>query len=169
MLIREARPGDAAQLIELITCLSEETDVDVPLAPGEFLLTVEEEEKILADYAASDNSIFLVSEEAGQIVGSLTLRGGARKALHHAATLGMNVRRDRRNQGIGSQLLQAAMDWARHNTVLKRVELYVYARNQRAVHLYQKHGFEIEGRRRGAIFQNGEYLDDLIMAVLLDG
>ena len=60
-----------------------------------------------------------------------------------------------------------AMDWAKRTGTVSRIELSVFERNQRAVQLYRKFGFEVEGRRRRAIFRDGEYLDDLIMALLL--
>jgi RimJ/RimL family protein N-acetyltransferase len=165
--IREARREDAAPLITFVQALADEPDIDIPLGPGEFTLTVEEEEKFLEDYAAADNSIYLVAEADGQIVGILNMRGGTRRALRHAAELGISIRQDWRNRGVGSQLIAAAVAWARASGVVKRIDLQVYARNQRAIHLYQKFGFEIEGCRRKAIYQDGEYLDDLVMGLLL--
>jgi hypothetical protein len=64
--IREAQPSDAKQLIAYVQRLAEEPDVDIPLAPGEFNLTVEEEKQILADRMALDNSIMLVAEVGGR-------------------------------------------------------------------------------------------------------
>jgi RimJ/RimL family protein N-acetyltransferase len=81
--------------------------------------------------------------------------------------LGISVRQGWRNQGVGSKLLAQAIEWVRQSGVITRIELYVYARNQAAIHLYEKFGFEVEGRRRRALYQNGEYLDDWVMALLL--
>ena len=71
--------------------------------------------------------------------------------------LGMSVHQVERNRGIGSALMAYAIDWARASGVLTRIELYVYASNARAIHLYEKFGFQLEGRRRQAIYQNGQY------------
>ena len=98
--IREAQPSDAKQLITYVQRLAEEPDIDIALAPGEFNLTVEEEKQILADRMASDNSIMLVAQVGGQIVGQLGCKGGIHKATHHAVTLGMSVRRGWRNHQI---------------------------------------------------------------------
>ena len=52
---------------------------------------------------------------------------------------------------------------------IRRLELTVQARNKRAVHLYQKFGFGIEGtKKRGARTKNGEFLDVYLMAKLID-
>lgn len=167
LAIREARPDDAEQLIAHARRLVEEQDIDIPLAPGEFNLTVDEERKILEDYIASENSVFLVAEADGQIVGAVNCKGGTRKATRHTATLGISVRKESRNQGVGRALMAGAIEWAKSTGIVTRIELAVYARNQPAIHLYEQLGFEVEGRRRRAIYQNGEYLDDLIMALLL--
>ena len=138
--IREAKPSDAEQLIAHVERLAEETDADIPLAPGEFNLTVGEERESLAGYAASDNSLFLVAEANSQ--------GG-------------------RGKRIGTTLMGRAIEWAKSTGVVTRIELKVLVRNKIATHLYEKLNFQIEGRRQRAIYHNREYADDLIMALLL--
>ena len=165
--IREAEPGDAEQLIAYVERLAEETDSDIPLAPGEFNLTVEEEREILAGYAASENSLFLVAEVGSQIVGALTCRGATRQATRHSATLGISIRKGWRGEGIGTALMAHAIEWAGNTGSVTRIELKVIARNKVAIHLYEKFGFQIEGRRQRAVYLNREYADDLIMALLL--
>jgi RimJ/RimL family protein N-acetyltransferase len=51
---------------------------------------------------------------------------------------------------------------------LARVELAVRADNARAITLYGKLGFEVEGRRQRAMLVDGVYYDDIIMALLFD-
>lgn len=167
ILIREALPDDAEQMIAHTQRLAEEPDADIPLAPGEFDVPIEQEREIVAAYAASDNSIFLIAQADEEIAGLLNCRGGKRKATRHVATLGVSVRREWRNQGIGNALMERAIEWARATGIVKRIELAVYARNEAAIHLYEKFGFETEGRRRRAVCQGGDYLDDLVMALLL--
>lgn len=167
LTIRQARPDDAEQLIANIQALIAEPGINIPLAPDEFKLTIEEERQALTNSAAAANSIFLVAEIDSQLVGELSCKGGARRATRHAMALGMSVRQEWRGQGIGAALMTEAIRWARQSGVVSRIELQVYARNEAAIRLYQKFGFEIEGRRRRVIYQNGEYLDDLVMALLL--
>ena len=167
IIIRQAQPSDAEQLIAFVQRLTEEPRINIVLGPGEFILTVEEERKFVADYAASDNSLLLVAEADGRVVGALTCAGGRRQAVRHAATLGMSVAKEWRNRGVGSALLARAVEWARNNPVVSRVELFVFVRNEAAIHLYRKFGFEVEGRRRKAVCRDGEHLDDLIMSLLL--
>jgi ribosomal protein S18 acetylase RimI-like enzyme len=165
--IREARPSDAKALLRYVQDLFEEPDIDIPLSPGEFILTRYEEERVLEQYAESDNSVFLLALETSRIVGALTCEGSTHEALRHGVTLGISVRRDRRGRGIGDALMTKALEWAVETGVVRRIELHVYARNETAIRLYRKHGFEIEGRRRRIVYRDGEFLDDLIMARLL--
>ncbi|VTT12723.1 histone acetyltransferase HPA2-like acetyltransferase [Streptococcus suis] len=60
------------------------------------------------------------------------------------------------------------MHWAEEMDVLKRLELTVQVRNQAAVHLYQKLGFNIEGTQiGGARTDEGEWLDLYYMGKLI--
>lgn len=167
MVIREARPDDAGQLIAYIQRLIAEPGINIPLTPAEFSLSVEEEREFLAKSAAASNSIFLLAEVDGEIVGQVNCRGGTRQATRHAVTLGMSVRQEWRGQGVGAALMAEAIAWAKQTGIVSRIELQVYTRNEPAIRLYRKFGFEVEGRRRRVIFQDGEYLDDFVMALLL--
>ena len=73
-----------------------------------------------------------------------------------------------RGEGIGRRIIQQATDWECRSHVLTRIELHVFAGNVRAIHLYESCGFGLEGVRRQAVHRDGEYIDDLVMAYLLD-
>lgn len=102
-----------------------------------------------------------VAEADGRIVGQL---GIGRKRDGHAE-LGMLVADGWRGRGVGSALMDAAIDWARAHDVHK-VALEVWPHNEAAIALYRKFGFEEEGylkahyRRR-----NGELWDVVVMGL----
>jgi RimJ/RimL family protein N-acetyltransferase len=168
LTIRPATPDDAAAAIEHTTRAIEEFPENLVLNPGEFDYTLEYEQNLFADVAASDNSAFLLALIDDQIVGLLNYTGGKRPALRHAAVLGISVRKAWCDRGVGTALMQAAIAHAKAGGVVKRLELAVYAHNERAIHVYAKLGFVREGRRKNAVLKNGRYFDDLIMALLLD-
>ena len=136
----------------------------IPRAPGEFQITVEQEQRLLADYLAVENSAYFVAEVEGLIVGVLTCEGGTRSATRHNASLGMSVAREARNHGIGTALLGHLVEWAKHTGILSRLELEVYVHNAPAIHLYRKFDFVEEGKRQSAYFQHGKFIDALLMA-----
>jgi RimJ/RimL family protein N-acetyltransferase len=166
--IRKAVPDDAERLLAYFRQVLEEPDIDLLTSPGEFNYTIDDERKLVDERARSDNSVFLLAEVDGQIIGLLGCEGGKRRKVRHVTVLGMSVRKDWRDRGVGKALMAHAINWAKSTGVVKRIELSVFARNARALHLYEQCGFVIEGRRRRAICQNGEYLDLLEMGLLLD-
>ncbi len=165
--IRQAQPEDAEQLLAHIQAIASEPEVQILLEPDECQLTLEEERQWVINHVAVKNSALLVAEVDGKIVGVLGCEGGQRNAVRHVVKLGISVRNEWRNQGVGQALIERAIVWARETGIVKRIELQVTLRNPGAIHLYEKLGFEKEGKIRRGLFKNGQYLDLWIMGLLL--
>lgn len=71
-----------------------------------------------------------------------------------------------RGRGIGQRLLLGTIAAARACGIA-RIELGVFPDNQAAISLYMLAGFICEGVRRKAVQIDGEYLDEITMALLL--
>ncbi len=167
--IRPAIVTDALGYIDLIRdVLAEQPPVDTPYTRDEFDPPVERIGARILDVAESDNSCFLIAEAEGVIIGALTCAGGTLAADHHVTSLGMYVAKEWRDQGVGRTLMEHCIAWAEASPAVERIELEVYAGNARAIHLYEQFGFDHEGRKRRMIYQNGAYIDNLIMARLLE-
>ena len=107
----------------------------------------------------------LVACVEGEVVGDLTLETHpTRWRRRHAGEIGMAVRDDWQGKGVGSALMDAALDLADNWLNLTRVELNVYTDNEIGIALYKKYGFEVEGTHRRYAFRNGEYVDAYSMA-----
>jgi putative acetyltransferase len=107
----------------------------------------------------------LVACVEGEVVGSLSLHTSpTRWRMRHVGSIGMAVRDDWQGKGVGTALMEAALDLADNWLNLTRIELRVYTDNSVAVALYKKFGFEIEGTHRRLAFRNGEYVDAYSMA-----
>jgi RimJ/RimL family protein N-acetyltransferase len=166
--IRRAVPGDAGGYIALMHGVLRETPpVDTPYAPDEFDPTDEAMAERIVEAALSANSLFLVAEVEGEIVGALTCAGGTLDANRHTTALGVYVAKAWRGVGIGGALMGLALEWARASGVVERIELEVFAGNTRAMHLYRKFGFVEEGRKRRAYLRDGAAVDTVIMALLI--
>jgi len=70
------------------------------------------------------------------------------------------------NQGYGTKAMQLLLKHGFETLNMTRIALDVYDNNPRAIRSYEKCGFVLEGRKRQAMYKNGEYLDVLIMSVL---
>ena len=107
----------------------------------------------------------LVACVEGEVVGSLGLETSpTRPRMRHVGSIGMAVRDDWQGKGVGTALMEAALDLADNWLNLTRIELRVFVDNPAAVALYKKFGFEIEGTHRRLAFRNGEYVDAYSMA-----
>lgn len=157
----------AAGYIALIKAvLRENPPVDTPYAPDEFDPPVEAIQARIAQVAALENSVFLIAENNKKVIGALTCGGGSIKADFHRTELGVYVAKAWRDKGVGSALMARAVEWAQASTVVQRVELEVFAANDRAIHVYEKFGFAREGIKRGLYRRGDQLLDMLIMARL---
>jgi putative acetyltransferase len=165
--VRRATPADAASLVEHIRAIVSEPVRTTPLDPDE-VMDVATERARVEQFASSSRAIMLVAQDGGQIVGELTIRCiSPRRTLQHVASLGMSVRASHRRRGIGRALLEHGIEWCR-SIGITRLELYVFADNAPAIALYEALGFQHEGRRRQVVKLGETYIDDLVMARLLD-
>jgi RimJ/RimL family protein N-acetyltransferase len=83
-------------------------------------------------------------------------------------SLGMGIVDGHRSSGLGTQLLATIIGWARQRDAHK-VLLEVWPHNARAIGLYEKFGFEVEGRHRRHWRRNdGSLWDSLSMGLVLD-
>lgn len=108
----------------------------------------------------------LVAVANGRVAGHLSLIQNQRPRLAHSARLGVMVHPDMWGRGVGSALVQAAIDLADQWLNIRRLEVGVQAHNAVARHLCEKMGFVLEGTRREAIFGDGAYQDEHVMARL---
>jgi L-phenylalanine/L-methionine N-acetyltransferase len=99
-----------------------------------------------------------------EVVGHLGLETFTRPRRRHVGEIGMAVRDDWQGKGIGSALMEAALDLADNWLNLIRLELTVYSDNAAGIALYEKFGFEIEGTHHRYAFRNGGYVDAYSMA-----
>ncbi|MGE5170032.1 MAG: N-acetyltransferase family protein [Rudaea sp.] len=108
----------------------------------------------------------LVADDGGRVVGWCDIRRETIPVYAHAGHLGMGLLPEYRGRGIGERLLRASIEAARA-AGFERIELTVYARNERAFALYRKVGFVHEGTRTRGKKLDGEYDDVYMMGMLL--
>ena len=97
-------------------------------------------------------------------VGNIGLVLQTNPRRRHAASLGMGVHDAYAGRGIGAALMDAALHLADNWLNISRVELTVFADNDRAIRLYRRTGFEVEGTFKNYAFRDGSLVDALAMA-----
>ena len=167
LIIREAEQEDAAPILNYLKQIADETDY-LTFSGAEFNKTLEEEKAILLRHKEAENQIFLVAELDGVIVGILNVNATPKKRLRHVGEFGMSVAKAHWSKGVGATLMKFMINWAKHNAIIKKINLRVHENNTPAIKLYEKMGFEYEGRLRMDFFLNGKYSDALLMGLIIE-
>jgi RimJ/RimL family protein N-acetyltransferase len=115
----------------------------------------------------ADNQLYIFGLIADRIVSTLTFVAGHRPRVRHSGEFGMSVRQSYWGLGIGSLMLDTLVDWARATRIVTKIDLRVRTDNERAIKLYKRKGFVIEGTIRRAIRLGGEYFDHYCMGLEL--
>ena len=102
-----------------------------------------------------------------KVIGWCDITGSNRHACKHLGTLGVGVINEYRGNGVGHQLIKKSLELAEEKG-LTRIELSVREDNQRAIDLYKLFGFNIEGKHMKCILIDGQYYNEISMALLLD-
>lgn len=117
---------------------------------------------------ASPSDLIAGAFDASRLVGYLGLR--ALMPEHpwgkHVAFFWTSVLREYWGSGLAGALLKVLDEQARAMEIT-RIEAVVNVANERGIALYKKHGYEIEGTRRRAVFVDGEYADNYYISKLL--
>ncbi len=162
VLIREATPEDGEKLLNLKLQYLKNTDT-IPLFDYEYSNNPSEEAALIIRYQKQPNSLLLVAENNGNIVGNIDLTGSWRKKMQHTAVIGMGIHTAWQNQGIGTFLIQNVVHWSGQNELLRTIWLEVYATNTSGIALYQKMGFQESGRIENFFLEKEKFIDKIIM------
>jgi putative acetyltransferase len=158
IVIRRTEPGDYEALQRIFAgpeAISGTLQLPFPSA--------EQWRKRLAE--PSEGVFSLVACVEDEVVGSLNLSTSPnRPRRRHVGRIAMAVRDDWQHKGIGTALMQAAIDLADNWLNLVRLELTVFTDNAPAIRLYQKSGFVTEGTLRRYAFREGQYVDSFVLA-----
>ena len=160
--IRHAEPGDLEAIHQIyIQPKVVWGTLQLPYCP------VEGQRKRLSE--PNDGSYALVACVDGEVIGHLKLRTFPNSPRRkHIGSIGMSVHDKWQGKGVGTALMQAAVDFADKWLNLSRLDLSVCTDNEPALRLYKKFGFEIEGTMRRYVFREGRLVDVYLMARLLD-
>lgn len=166
--IREAIPDDAADILEVLRIIGKETPFLVMDEKG-MEMTPDEMSENLANLYESPNNVLMVALADGKVIGTASVKASAKKRMEHIGEIGISILKDYWGFGLGSLMMEELILWAQESGVIRRLELTVQHRNQRAVHVYEKIGFKTEAiMERGAKTDDGEFLDVHLMRLMVD-
>jgi RimJ/RimL family protein N-acetyltransferase len=119
--------------------------------------------RIIKDDTESMSNLFLVAEVNGRIVGFSRCEGNQLKRTSHKVEFGVCVLKEYWGYSIGQNLLKESIHWADSNDI-KKITLNVLETNDKAIKLYKKYGFEVEGiLKQDKVLSDGNYYSTVLM------
>ncbi|MBY0599501.1 GNAT family N-acetyltransferase [Bacillus bingmayongensis] len=160
--VRSALEKDAKDLSDLRLQIDGETE-NMDREKGEAFIDIPGFEEIIQTDTESPRNLFLVAVVNERIVGFSRCEGVYLKRFSHKVEFGVCVLKEFWGHGIGKNLLQESICWADANGITK-IALNVLETNDKAITLYKKLGFEIEGvLKNDKRLANGKYYNTIIM------
>lgn len=158
--IERAVSADAAALLDFLKQVGGESD-NLTFGAEGLPFSIEAEEAFLSGLETSRDGIMLVAKADGKIVGNASLSRMPRRMCHRGE-LGVSVLKEFWNRGIGGQMMDRLVAFARENA-FDIIELQVRSDNLAAIHLYEKFGFKKLATYPGFFKIEGQYIDFDIM------
>ncbi|MDQ0888617.1 ribosomal protein S18 acetylase RimI-like enzyme [Paenibacillus sp. V4I9] len=160
--IRSTIETYAKDLSELRLQIDGETE-NLDRERGESFIDVSGFEQLIHTDTLSPRNLFLVAVADKRIVGFSRCEGTYLKRFSHKVEFGVCVLKDFWGYGIGKNLLKESIAWADSNDI-KKITLNVLETNTKAIELYKRLGFEIEGiLKKDKILSDGEYYNTIVM------
>lgn len=152
-IIRSATEKDARSMSNVRLQIDGETEY-LDREKGEAFLNETDFEQLIKKDTENSKNLFIVAEVNGKIAGFSRCEGNDLNRTAHKVEFGVGVLKEYWGNGIGKNLLKESVKWADSNEIMK-ITLSVLETNVKAIELYRKNGFEVEG-----ILKNDKYLSD---------
>jgi RimJ/RimL family protein N-acetyltransferase len=165
MIIRPLTEDDAPAFLSMSKQIMAETPFMLR-EPDEISATVEQQREQIRAVVLRNVHLMLVAEQDGQLIGYLNGVRGESRRTHHKLSLAIGILQAYVGKGIGTRLFKVMEVWAKQQGIT-RLDLTVVLDNHRAIGLYTKQGFTIEGIKRHSLYIDGGYSDEYIMAKLV--
>lgn len=166
IIIRKANQSDSKALIKYLNIIGGESDF-LTFGLDEFGKTVEQEEEFIKSTLKKDNSLFIIAEVNGRVIGNLNFSGGPRQRNAHVGEFGVSVLKEYWGNGIGEELIRYLVNWSKNSGIIRKINLRVRTDNKTGINLYKKIGFSEEGVLKRDYLINGEFYDSLTMGLLI--
>ncbi|WP_379126710.1 GNAT family N-acetyltransferase [Paenibacillus sp. sgz500958] len=160
--VRSAIHSDARALSALRLQIDGETE-HLDREPGEAFIDAAGFEQLIQADSENSRNLFLVAVVQDEIVGFSRCEGSPLRRFAHKVEFGVCVLQEYWGYGIGTNLLRESITWA-DTQQLTKMTLKVLERNEPAIALYKKLGFEIEGvLKKDKLHSSGIYYNTIVM------
>lgn len=124
------------------------------------------ETKILSDFLCDPSKFMIAAFREDKIIGNISCISVDKDFAKFNARIGMGIEKSFHNIGLGTALLNYAIDCAKKNGV-HRLELTVRTFNDAGIALYEKVGFRKVGILKEAAFIDDQFHDEYLYEMLI--
>ncbi|MCD6550708.1 GNAT family protein [Thermotoga sp.] len=162
--LREYRKEDIDKALEYIN----DPEVKKYLIPGiPFPLRREDEEKWyqnLDGFSTKSYSFAIETLSTREYIGGCGINNIDWK--NSIAEVGIFLGRPYWNKGYGTDAMKVLVRFIFNEMNINKIKLGVYSFNKRAMRVYEKVGFKVEGVLREELYREGKYHDVYVMGIL---
>lgn len=166
IIYRNAREEDAGKIVDFFNAVGGETSY-MSFEKDEYPLDMKAQAELIRSLEGNVTNTMLLAMDGEALAGLSTITSSHKIKSRHDAQLGVVVAKKYQGKGIGVSLIRQVIDWVKENGITTRMSLEVRADNVRAVEMYLRFGFVIEGCRKNSTLLNGIYYDGYIMGMML--
>lgn len=166
-ILRSPIKKDAQAMIDYLNIIGGESDF-ITFGKNEFSMSVEAEQDYIERINSMNNSKNILIIIENEIVGIASITSVQKERMKHNGTLGISIRKKYWGIGLGSEIMNYLIDWAKSNKITKKINLLVREDNIRGVKLYEKFGFEKEGLLKKDMCINDIYYNTIAMGLYID-
>jgi RimJ/RimL family protein N-acetyltransferase len=167
IIIKGLTLEDAPGLIEYMKKIGSESDNLT--FDGSIQISLEDEKKWLERKLNDSHSYLVAAFSDERIVGLLDFSSNGKKPrIAHCGEFGLSVLKDFWGHGIGTTLMHLMLDWAKGHGI-RKINLLCREDNVKAVELYKKMGFSVEGHDLRMFCIDGRFINGVRMGLLIDG
>ena len=160
--VRPANQGDLTGIVGAIRQVAQEGRYIVAESVAQEL----DHQDVLLRQNELESRMFFVATVKDEVVAWVYVHAPELDKLSHTAELTVGVIEEYRGNGLGTHLLERGLEWAASNGY-EKVYQSIPATNDAAAEFLEQHGWETEAIRRDHYRINGEYVDELMMAIQL--
>ncbi|MFX1275219.1 MAG: GNAT family N-acetyltransferase [Promethearchaeota archaeon] len=131
------------------------------------------EKRVWFDNLKKENEMCIVAENPDlkapeHIVGQCELSNLQWEAATHVFSLGIIIRKEFRDLGIGRAMIDFAIYESKRIYNKEKIILSCFSSNNRGLYLYESMGFKKIGIRKNQFYMNSEYYDEVLFEIFLD-
>lgn len=166
IVYREPELEDAKKIVDFYNYVGGETTF-LSFEKDEYPMDEAGQKEDIISTKKQPASIMLLAMDKDEIAGIGTIHSGNKIKARHQGELGIVVAKKYQAKGIGTEMIRRLIDFCKGNGITTRIQLDTRCDNEVAVKLYERFGFEIEGRLKNTTLINGEYFDLYVMGLML--